>query len=115
MKYLKILFIFIFFFILITNKDVFLRFNYEKYKCESNNLGIREIVILKEQLGSKVEVQTKEKFYNMKVVESSKEKIILKDLNNQIKIVINRINEKISVLYKKNTYSLLCTKNTFRI
>ena len=115
MKYLTVLFILIFFFILIINKDLFLRFNYENYKCESNNLRVKEITILKEKPGSKVEIQIKGKLYNLKVMKSNKKKIILKNVNNKINININRINEKISILYKKNKYSLLCKKNVFKI
>ena len=50
MKYIKILFIFIFFYILINNKELFLRYNYEKYECGINNIRINEIKIVKNKL-----------------------------------------------------------------
>ena len=115
MKYIKVLFIFIFFYILINNKELFLRYNYEKYECELNDLRINDITIVKDKLDSKVEVNIKDILYILKITESTKKKIVLKNIKDQIRITINRINGKVSILYKKNTSSFVCQKSSFRI
>ena len=115
MKYIKILFILIFFYTLITNKDLFLRYNYEKYECDSNKLRINDITIAKDKLGSKIEISIRDFLHIFIVMISTKKKITLKNMEDQIKITINRINGKISILYKNNTFSLVCQKSYFRI
>ena len=115
MKYIKVLFIFIFFYILINNKELFLRYNYEKYECELNDLRINDITIVKDKLDSKVEVNIKDFLYIFKITESTKKKIVLKNIKDQIRITINRINGKVSILYKKNTFSFVCQKSSFKI
>ena len=115
MKYIKILFIFIFFYILINNKELFLRYNYEKYECGLNDLRINDITIVKDKLDSKVEINIKDFLHIFKIVESTKKKIVLKNIKDQIRIAVNRINGKVSILYKKNTFSFVCQKSSFKI
>ena len=115
MKYIKVLFIFIFFYILINNKELFLRYNYEKYECGLNDLRIIDITIVKDKLDSKVEINIKNFLHIFKIIENNKKKIVLKNIKDQIRIAVNRINGKVSILYKKNTFSFVCQKSSFKI
>lgn len=72
MKYIKILFILIFFYTLITNKDFFLWYNYEKYECDSNKLRINDITIAKDKLGSKIEISIRDFLHIFIVMISTK-------------------------------------------
>ena len=115
MKYIKILFIFIFFYILINNKELFLRYNYEKYEFVLNDIRINKITIVKDKLDSKVEINIKNFSHIFKIIESTKKKIVLKNIKDQIRITIKQFNGKVSILYKKNTFSFVCQKSSFRI
>ena len=108
----------IFFFIiciLVSCEDLFLRFKYENYLCSQNIYEINKISIVGNKVGTPIQIFIKDKQYNFKISEISRDEIILTHINPNISLKIDRILAKITGINKRNTFSLDCKKETFRI
>lgn len=113
-KKLKIIFI-LFSFISISCDDLLVRYNYENYKCPNNNANINKISVLKVKIGSKVNIFIRGVSYDLIITEINKEKIILKNFEPNITILIKRNSGEISGVINRNVFSFNCKKDIFRI
>ena len=112
MKYLIYFFLIC---ILVSCEDLFLRFKYENYLCSKNIYEINKISILGNKVGTPIQIFIREKQYNFKISEISKKEIVLTHFNPNISLKIDRILAKITGVNQRNTFSLVCKKEAFRI
>lgn len=102
-------------FILVSCEDLFLRFKYENYLCSQNIYEINKISIVGNKVGTPIQIFIKDKQYNFKISKISKEEIVLTHINPNISLKIDRILAKIAGINQRNTFSLVCKKEAFRI
>lgn len=102
-------------FILVSCEDLFLRFKYENYLCSQNIYEINKISIVGNKVGTPIQIFIKDKQYNFKISKISKEEIVLTHINPNISLKIDRILAKIVGINQRNTFSLVCKKEAFRI
>ena len=112
MKNLIHIFIFSF---LISCEDLFLRFKYENYICNQNIYEISKIAIVGNKIGTPIRILIRNKQYNFKISEISKNEIVLVHDNPNILLRIDRVLAKITGVNQRNTFSLICKKEAFRI
>ena len=112
MKNLIHIFIFSF---LISCEDLFLRFKYENYLCDQNFYEINKISIVGNKIGTQIKIFIRDKEYIFKISEISKNEIVLIHNNPNILLRIDRVLAKITGINQRNTFSLTCEKEAFRI
>ena len=74
-------------------EDLFLRFKYETYECPSNIFDIEKIVLMNQNIGDFGEININNKNYKVKILESSKDQILLSNTNQKLKNDINKQEE----------------------
>lgn len=100
---------------LISCEDLFLRFKYENYICNQNIYEISKISIVGNKIGTPIKILIRDKQYNFKISEISKNEIVLVHNNPNILLKIDRVLAKITGVNQRNTFSLICKKEAFRI
>ena len=108
----RIFFIIIF---LSSCEDLFLRFKYETYECSSNVFDIEKIVLMKQNIGDFAEININKKNLKAKILESSKDQILLSSKNLKLKININKQKSQIIVNQNRNIIKLNCKKHLFKM
>ncbi len=96
-------------------EDLFLRFKYETYECPSNIFDIEKIVLMNQNIGDFGEININNKNYKVKILESSKDQILLSNTNQKLKIDINKQNSQIIVNQNRNITKLNCKKHLFKM
>ena len=95
-------------------EDIFLRFRYENFKCKKNKFNIEQIKVTKHKIGSKAQILFGEEEFLFEIIKINKEFIILE--NKQLDILIRIFeNGEIKGLFKKNVFTIKCSKEEFRI
>ena len=114
-KLLYIFFSFSFFIILVSCKDLFLRFKYQTNECEKNSFNLKKISIKKDSIGSFADVQFGDIYYKIKIFENNNDLLVLKNKELDLEIEIHKNTEKVDVISKNIIKKLNCTKTTFRM
>lgn len=101
--------------LLISCKDLFLRFKYQTIECQENSFGLKKISIKKDSVGSFADVQFGDIYYKIEISKNSNQIIKLENEDLDIEIKIQKNKDLIDVRLKNIIKKLNCKKSTFRM
>ena len=112
---LKIIFCVIFIFFLNSCEDLFLRFKYETYECQENNMDLRKVSIKDNDVGDLVDVEIGNYLYKFKIIAISDKDIVLEEEAEDFLIKINHDTNNIEAKLNNLIFKVSCDKKTFKM
>lgn len=112
---LKIIFFLIFIFFLNSCEDLFLRFKYETYECQENNMDLRKVSIKDSDVGDLVDVEIGNYLYKFKIIAISDKDMIIEEETEDFSIKINHDTNNIEAKLNNLIFKVSCNKKTFKM
>ena len=109
------IFLILFFLVLGSCEDLFLRFKYETYECKPNQVDLKKIFIKDYEEGDAADVEIGEYLYKFKITFINKQKLYLVEKNEDFVIKIYRKTNKVEARIKNLILNIECNKNTFKM
>ena len=106
---------FLFLIFLISCRDTFQRFSYDKFECKKNDYGIEKIWITKKQNNSKGQILINNREFTLNLIERTEINEIFNIKGENLKLEIARATDTIKGIYKNKVFSVYCIKNSFKM
>ena len=112
---LKMIFFVTFIFFLNSCEDLFLRFKYETYQCQENNMDLRKVSIKDNKVGDFVDVEIGNYLYKFKIIEVNDKDMIIEEETEDFSIKINHDTNNIEAKLNNLIFKVSCDKKTFKM
>lgn len=112
---LKIIFCVTSIFFLNSCEDLFLRFKYETFECQENNMDLRKVSIKDNDVGDLVDVEIGNFLYKFKIIEISDKDMVLEEESEDFLIKINHNTNNIEAKLNNLIFKVSCDKKTFKM
>jgi len=112
---LKMIFFVTFIFFLNSCEDLFLRFKYETYQCQENNMDLRKVSIKDNKVGDFVDVEIGNYLYKFKIIEVNDKDMIIEEETEDFSIKINHNTNNIEAKLNNLIFKVSCDKKTFKM
>ena len=114
-NYLNTICLLIFFPLLTSCEDLFLRFKYETYECTKNYFKLKSVFIKNYEVGDLVDVEIDDGGYKLKIKENNENLMLIEREDPFMSIRIEKKTSKLNVNFKNHIQNIKCSKHVFKM
>ncbi len=114
-NYINTICLLIFFPLLTSCEDLFLRFKYETYECTKNYFKLKSVFIKNYELGDLVDVEIDNSGYKLEIIENNENLMVIERDDPFMSIKIEKKTSKLNVNFKNHIQSIKCSKHVFKM
>ena len=92
-----------------------MRFKYETYECQENNMDLRKVSIKDSDVGDLVDVEIGNYLYKFKIIAISDKDMIIEEETEDFSIKINHDTNNIEAKLNNLIFKVSCNKKTFKM
>ncbi len=114
-NYFNTICLLIFFPLLTSCEDLFLRFKYETYECTKNYFKLKSVFIKNYEVGDLVDVEIDDGGYKLKIKENNENLMLIEREDPFMSIRIEKKTSKLNVNFKNHIQNIKCSKHVFKM